>query len=42
MAESKSCCCGSDCMSGGIREAVCIDTNRVYDSCAEQDCSLYN
>lgn len=38
MAESKSCCCGSDCMSGGIREAVCIDTNRVYDSCADKDC----
>ncbi|MGN1117517.1 MAG: hypothetical protein ACI4RU_02815 [Acutalibacteraceae bacterium] len=22
----------------GIKEAVCIDTNRVYDSCADKDC----
>ena len=24
--------------SGKIKEAVCIDTNRVYDSCADKDC----
>lgn len=36
MADNKSCCCGD--VSGGIREAVCIDTNRVYDSCADKDC----
>lgn len=34
MADNRSCC-NSDVVSGGIREAVCIDTNRVYDSCAE-------
>ena len=21
-----------------IKEAICIDTNRVYDSCADKDC----
>ena len=36
MAETKSCC--NDKVSGKIREAVCIDTNRVYDSCADKDC----
>lgn len=37
MAENKSCCCG-DKLPGKIREAVCINTNRVYDSCADKDC----
>lgn len=37
MAETKSCCCGEK-LPGKIREAVCIDTNRVYDSCADKDC----
>ncbi len=26
------------CPNRKIREAVCIDTNRVYDSCADKDC----
>ncbi|MEG0546253.1 MAG: hypothetical protein RR552_03600 [Oscillospiraceae bacterium] len=37
MAENKPCC-GNEKMPGKIREAVCIDTNRVYDSCADKDC----
>lgn len=37
MAENKPCCC-SEKLPGKIREAVCIDTNRVYDSCADKDC----
>lgn len=37
MAENKACCCG-DKLPGKIREAICIDTNRVYDSCADKDC----
>lgn len=36
MAENKACC--SQQNPGKIREAVCIDTNRVYDSCADKDC----
>ncbi len=28
----------SSCDSTRIKEAVCIDTNRVYDSCADKDC----
>ena len=27
-----------EALASGIREAVCIDTNRVYDSCADKDC----
>lgn len=27
-----------NCMPTKIKEAVCIDTNRVYDSCADKDC----
>lgn len=38
MADNRSCCSTADVVSGGIREAVCIDTNRVYDSCADKDC----
>ena len=38
MADNRSCCNTADVVSGGIREAVCIDTNRVYDSCADKDC----
>lgn len=37
MADNKSCGCEAK-LSGKIREAVCIDTNRVYDSCADKDC----
>lgn len=37
MAENRMCR-GSDQTPGTIREAVCIDTGRVYDSCAEKDC----
>lgn len=33
MSENKSCNLPSK-----IKEAVCIDTNRVYDSCADKDC----
>lgn len=29
---------GNEALAAGIREAVCIDTNRVYDSCADKDC----
>ncbi len=35
MAENKFC---NDKMPSKIKEAVCIDTNRVYDSCADKDC----
>ncbi len=34
MADNKSC--GVDLHR--IKEAICIDTNRVYDSCADKDC----
>lgn len=27
-----------NCIQSKIKEAVCIDTNRVYDSCADKDC----
>lgn len=27
-----------DAANGRIKEAVCIDTNRIYDSCADKDC----
>lgn len=33
MSENKNCN-----MPTKIKEAVCIDTNRVYDSCADKDC----
>lgn len=26
---------------GGIREAVCIHTRKIYDSCREEDTALY-
>ena len=32
MSENKNC------VPSKIKEAVCIDTNRVYDSCADKDC----
>lgn len=32
MPDNKNCC------KRQIREAVCIDTDRVYDSCADKDC----
>jgi len=35
MSENKFC---NDKMPSKIKEAVCIDTNRVYDSCADKDC----
>ncbi len=34
MSENKNC----NNMPSKIKEAVCIDTNRVYDSCADKDC----
>lgn len=37
MTENKGCCAGGGNLPK-IREAVCIDTNRVYDSCADKDC----
>ena len=37
MSENKACC-QNDKGLPKIREAVCIDTNRVYDSCADKDC----
>lgn len=27
--------------SGGIREAVCIHTKKIYDSCREEDIAFY-
>ncbi|MGN0520952.1 MAG: hypothetical protein ACI4LB_09475 [Candidatus Fimenecus sp.] len=36
MSENKGCCQPDKLPK--IREAVCIDTNRVYDSCADKDC----
>ncbi len=38
MAENKACCQNDKGGLPRIREAVCIDTNRVYDSCADKDC----
>lgn len=35
MAENKNCCAPD---LHKIKEAICIDTNRVYDSCADKDC----
>jgi hypothetical protein len=32
---------GPVCDSTGIREAVCISTKKIYDSCRECDISLY-
>lgn len=34
MSDNRSC----QNMPSKIKEAVCIDTNRVYDSCADKDC----
>lgn len=36
MSENRAC--GCDNTQRRIREAVCIDTDRVYDSCADKDC----
>lgn len=36
MSENKACCSNKN--TDSIREVVCIDTNRVYDSCADKDC----
>lgn len=42
MAELKQACSAAQAAAadpaGAIREAVCIDTSRVYDSCADKDC----
>lgn len=42
MAETKQPCAAAAAAAadpaGAIREAVCIDTDRVYDSCADKDC----
>ena len=35
MADNRSCQCN---MNSRLRESVCIDTNRVYDSCCDKDC----
>ena len=29
---------GSVCDTGGIREAVCIHTRKIFDSCRDKDC----
>lgn len=36
MPDNKAYC--ADTVPGKIKEAICIDTNRVYDSCADKDC----
>ncbi len=36
MSDNKAC--PNSGIPNKIREAVCIDTNRVYDSCADKDC----
>lgn len=36
MSENKNCL--NEKSMSKIKEAVCIDTNRVYDSCADKDC----
>ena len=35
MADNKNCC---ETNLNHIKEAICIDTNRVYDSCADKEC----
>lgn len=35
MPDNKKPCCDA---ARTVKEAVCIDTNRVYDSCADKDC----
>lgn len=30
--------CGSNQSAGGYREAVCVHTNKVYDSCKSKEC----
>lgn len=35
---SEKCSCEKDNANAAVREAVCIDTSRVYDSCADKDC----
>lgn len=37
MSETRNCITHEK-MPSKIKEAVCIDTNRVYDSCADKDC----
>lgn len=32
---------GPVCDTAGIREAVCIHTKKIYDSCREGDIALY-
>lgn len=32
------CSCNSGGASSGVRETICIDTNRVLDSCRDRDC----
>ncbi len=32
---------GPVCDVTGIREAVCIHTKKIYDSCREEDIALY-
>ncbi len=35
---SEKCSSEKDNINSAVREAVCIDTSRVYDSCADKDC----
>ncbi len=35
---SEKCSSEKDNTNSAVREAVCIDTSRVYDSCADKDC----
>lgn len=35
-------CCESNCgSSDGFREAVCIHTDKIFDSCREEDGAFY-
>lgn len=35
---SDNCTHGSACPTNAFREAVCIDTRRIYDACCDKDC----
>ena len=37
MAELQPCIPGNS-----FKEAVCINVNRIYDTCREHDCAAYN
>lgn len=42
MADSRKCCeescSGRECPDTNFREAVCIHTDKIYDSCRDKDC----